>query len=46
MGRIKTSITLDEELWKDFCVKVVKEKGNRKISTVLEELIRNYLDDV
>jgi len=43
MGKIKTSITLDEKIWNQFCVAIVKEKGNRKISTVMEELIKNYL---
>jgi len=45
MGKIKTSITLDEKLWNDFCIKVVTQKGNRKISIVLENLIKDYLEE-
>jgi metal-responsive CopG/Arc/MetJ family transcriptional regulator len=44
MKRIKTSISIDEELWTEFCVKVVRTKGNRKLSDVLEEIISDYLN--
>lgn len=45
MGKIKTSFTIDEKLWKDFSIKVLKEKGGRKVSIVLEELIKKYIDE-
>jgi len=39
----KTSVSLDEELWNDFCSIVVKKYGNRKNSDILEDLIKNYI---
>ncbi len=44
MGSVKTktTITIDEELWKKFSILVIQEKGNRKKNEVIEKLIREY----
>ena len=43
MVKKKTYVSLDEELWNDFCSIVVKKYGNRKNSDILEDLITNYI---
>jgi len=41
--RKKTSVSIDDDLWKKFCSINVLEYGNRMNSDVLEELIRNHI---
>jgi metal-responsive CopG/Arc/MetJ family transcriptional regulator len=43
MGSIKTTITIDEELWKRFSILVIQEKGNRKKNEVIGQLIMEYI---
>jgi len=43
MGSVKTTITIDEDLWKKFSILVIQEKGNRKKNDVIEQLIRGYV---
>ena len=44
MGKtVKTTINMDEELWKKFSIRVIQEKGGRKKNDVIEELIKKYL---
>ena len=43
MGKIKTTINIDEELWKKFSVMVIEKEGYRKKNEVIEELIRGYV---
>jgi metal-responsive CopG/Arc/MetJ family transcriptional regulator len=43
MGDIKTTITIDEELWKRFSILVIQEKGNRKKNEVIGQLIMEYI---
>jgi metal-responsive CopG/Arc/MetJ family transcriptional regulator len=43
MGGIKTTITIDEELWKRFSILVIQEKGNRKKNEVIGQLITEYI---
>lgn len=43
MGSVKTTITIDEELWKKFSILVIQEKGNRKKNEAIEHLIREYI---
>ena len=43
MGKIKTSINIDEDLWKKFSIAVIQKEGNRKLSDVIEILIKQYL---
>jgi len=45
VGKIKTTISLDEDLWKDFSVIVLQKEGNRKLSEVIERLIKKYMKD-
>ena len=43
MSSVKTTITVDEELWKKFSILVIQEKGHRKKTEVIEQLIREYI---
>jgi len=44
MGKKKTSMSLDEELWKEFLRYVISKTGStHKVSAVLEEIIRDHL---
>jgi len=43
MGSVKTTIIVDEELWKKFSILVIQEKGHRKKTEVIEQLIREYV---
>lgn len=43
VGKIKTSINIDENVWKDFSVVVLQKEGNRKLSDVIETLIKQYI---
>ncbi len=40
---IKTTINIDENLWKKFSIKVIEEYGGRKKNEVIEDLIKKYL---
>lgn len=40
---IKTSISVDEKLWKNFSITVLQNEGNRKLSEVIESLIEQYI---
>jgi len=41
---VKTTITIDDDLWKAFSIVVIQEKGNRKKNDVIGELIRSYVN--
>jgi len=43
MVKIKTTINIDEDLWKKFSVKVIEDEGLRKKNEKVEELIRQYV---
>lgn len=43
MGTVKTTITIDEDLWKKFSILVIQEKGYRKKNDVIEGLIREFI---
>ncbi len=43
MVEIKTTISIEEELWKRFSMLVIREAGLRKKNEVIEELIREYI---
>jgi metal-responsive CopG/Arc/MetJ family transcriptional regulator len=43
LGKIKTSMNIDEQLWKDFRVIVLQKEGGRKLSDVIETLIKQYI---
>lgn len=45
MGKRKTSISIDEELWKEWIKFVVDKTGSaRKLSEELEKVIREYME--
>ncbi|WP_297471252.1 ribbon-helix-helix protein, CopG family [Thermococcus sp.] len=41
MGKVKTSVYIDEELWREFRQLAVREGS--EVSKLLEEAIRNYI---
>jgi metal-responsive CopG/Arc/MetJ family transcriptional regulator len=40
---VKTTINIDDELWKKFSIRVIEEYGGRKKTDVITELIEEYL---
>lgn len=42
-GKINTSFSVNKDLWNEFCSIVVKKHGNRYISNILEELVKDYI---
>ena len=44
MPRKKTSIYVDEDVWRDFTIFVVTKYGNQKLSETLEEAISFYME--
>jgi len=43
MKKIKTTISIDEELWRNFSIAVIQKEGNRKLSEIIEQLIKQYI---
>ena len=43
MGTIKTTITIDEDVWKRFTFIVIEKYGYRKKNMVIEQLIREFI---
>ena len=43
MGTIKTTITIDEDLWKRFTFIVIEKYGYRKKNQVIEQLIKEFI---
>jgi len=43
MGAIKTTININEDIWKKFSILVIQEKGYRKKNDVIEGLIREFI---
>ncbi len=43
MGTIKTTITIDEDIWKRFTLIVIEKYGYRKKNMVIEQLIREFI---
>lgn len=41
---IKTTINIDKDLWKKFNIRVIEERGGRKMNDVIAQLIRQYLE--
>lgn len=44
-NKVKTTINIDENLWKKFSIRVIEEHGGRKKNVVIEELIKKYLKE-
>ncbi len=42
---VKTTIDVDDELWKKFSILVIKEKGYRKKNDIIQELISQYIKE-
>jgi hypothetical protein len=45
LGRIKTTLTLDEDVWKRFTILVIEKYGSRKKNQVLGQLIKDYIEE-
>jgi Arc/MetJ family transcription regulator len=45
-GNVKTSITVDEELWKAFKAKAAQERGLKRTSEAVEEALREEISDI
>ena len=43
---VKTTINIDEGLWRRFSILVIEEKGYRKKNEVIEQLIREYVETI
>lgn len=41
---IKTTIKIDEDVWKKFSILVIEERGCRKKNEVIEQLIKEYIE--
>jgi hypothetical protein len=42
---VKTTIELDDDLWRRFSLLVLRERGKRKKNEVIVELIRKYVEE-
>ena len=45
MTNIKTTISIDKELWTEFSIKVLRNKGGRKKNEILTDLIKEYISN-
>ena len=43
VGKIKTSMNIDEQVWNEFRIIVLQNEGGRKLSDVIETLIKQYI---
>jgi len=41
---VKTTLEVDDDLWKRFSILVLREKGERKKNEVITKLIKDYLE--
>lgn len=41
---VKTTIDIDDEVWKKFSIAVIRKKGYRKKNEIIEQLIKEYLE--
>ncbi|MCW4013225.1 MAG: hypothetical protein NWF07_09585 [Candidatus Bathyarchaeota archaeon] len=41
--KVKTSININEQVWTDFSVVVIKKHGGRKKNDVIEQLLIDYI---
>ena len=46
MGKVKTTINIDEELWREFSKIVIDKAGYRKKNQMIEQLIREYIEKI
>jgi len=45
LGSIKTTITIDEDIWKKFTLLVIEKYGYRKKNQVIETLIKEFIEE-
>ena len=43
--KVKTTIDIPENLWRDFSVKVIQKQGGRKKNDVIKDLIERYVKE-
>jgi len=43
MATVKTTISVEEKLWREFSIRVIEERGYRQKNDVIEELIQEYV---
>ncbi|MEM2892861.1 MAG: hypothetical protein QW486_01785 [Candidatus Bathyarchaeia archaeon] len=41
---VKTTIEIDDDLWRPFSILVLRERGERKKNEVISELIKDYVE--
>ncbi|MEM1538482.1 MAG: hypothetical protein QXK12_07230 [Candidatus Nezhaarchaeales archaeon] len=41
---VKTTLEIDDDLWRRFSILVLRERGERKKSEVISELIKDYVE--
>ncbi|MEM2127938.1 MAG: hypothetical protein QXH67_06940, partial [Candidatus Bathyarchaeia archaeon] len=41
---VKTTIEIDDDLWRRFSILVLRERGERKKNEVISELIKDYVE--
>ena len=41
--KVKTTINVDEDLWKKFSIKVIEKHGGRRKNDVIMDLIEDYV---
>lgn len=42
---VKTTIDVDDELWKKFSILVIKENGYRKKNDIIQQMIREFIKE-
>lgn len=42
--KVKTTIDIPEDMWRQFSIKVIEDRGGRKKNDVIQELINKYLN--
>jgi metal-responsive CopG/Arc/MetJ family transcriptional regulator len=42
---MKTTIDLDDELWKKFSIKVIQDYGGRKKNDIIQALVSEFVSD-
>jgi metal-responsive CopG/Arc/MetJ family transcriptional regulator len=42
---VKTTIDLEDELWKKFSIKVIQDYGGRKKNDIIQALISEFVSD-
>jgi metal-responsive CopG/Arc/MetJ family transcriptional regulator len=43
--KVKTTIDIPENMWREFSIKVIQRHGGRKKNDVIQELLQKYIDE-